>query len=289
MTRVAKITILTIITLLVMAPAAFAQTIDTDQRTLLKMINAKRQEKGVKALKWGFRIQRAAERHSEDMATKAYMAHTSPSGATLARRLKDSGISRWSGATENITSAGNARAAYNKWLGSSTTRAKMLDSKYTHVGIGITDGGAKGQVFTLNLVANPKLKNSMSVDGRTILNLLNAERAKVGAPALKWGYKLAATGRLHSKDMLTNQYFSHTSEDGSRLSDRLRKSSVSGWTRAGENIAGTSSADRAFGLWMESGSHRKNMLDPSYTNVGVGYAADGSFKMFTMNLVAYPR
>ncbi len=272
-----------------MVPAAFAQTLDTDQRTLLNKINAKRQEKGIKALKWGFRIQRAAERHSEDMATKAYMAHTSPSGTTLTRRLKDSGISRWSRAMENITSAGSARAAYNKWLGSSTTRAKMLDPKYTHVGIGIAEGGAKGQVFTLNLVANPKPKNSMSVDGRTILDLLNAERAKVGAPALSWGYRLAASGRFHSKDMLTNQYFSHVSQDGRRLSDRLRQSSVSGWTRAGENIAGTNSAERAFELWMKSDSHRRNMLDSKYTNVGVGYAKDGSFKMFTMDLVAYPR
>jgi len=280
---------MTIISLLIMAPAVFAETLDTDQRALLDMINVKRQEKGVKALQWGFRIERAAARHSEDMAAKAYMAQTSPSGTSLTRRLKNSGISRWSRATANITSAGSARAAYNKWLGSGVTRAKMLDPKYTHVGIGIVEGGAKGQVFTLNLVADPKLKNSMSVNGRTILDLLNAERAKVGAPALGWGYRLAAAGRLHSKDMLTNQYFSHVSRDGRRLIDRLRQGNVTGWTRAGENLAGTNSAERAFELWMESDSHRRNMLDPKYTNVGVGYAQDGSFKMFTMDLVAYPR
>ncbi len=287
MARIARITILAIISLLIMAPAAFAETLDTDQRNLFNMINAKRQEKNIKALKWGFRIERAAERHSEDMAAKAYMAHRSPSGATLTKRLKHSGISRWTRAAENITTSGTERAAYNKWLGSGTTRAKMLDPKYTHVGIGIAEGGAKGNIYTMNLLRNPKLKKSIPAAAKSVLDLVNAERSKVGAPPLKWGYTLAKAGRLHSKDMLANEYFSHTSHDGRGVTARLADVGISSWWSVGENIAGTSSGARAFELWMDSDGHRRNMLNPDYTHTGIGIASEGSFSMFTMDLVEY--
>ncbi len=287
MRQTAKIAIMTILAVMLMTPAAQAATLDANQRALLRMINTKRIEKGVKPLKWGFRIERAAERHSVDMATKAYMAHRSPSGATLTRRLKHSGISRWTRAAENITTAASERAAYNRWLGNSSNRRKMLDARYTHIGIGVTEGGDKGNVYTLNLVQNPRLKKGIPAAAKNILNLVNAERSKVGASPLKWGYALAKAGQLHSRDMMDHRYFSHTSQDGRGVTGRLAEVGIKGWWSAGENIAGAGSSTRAFEQWMNSNGHRRNMLNPSFTHVGIGIATDGAFSIFTMDLVEY--
>jgi uncharacterized protein YkwD len=271
---------------LIMAPSAFATT--QQQRVLFKTINHKRQKIGAGNLKWTSRIEQAAKKHSNDMAAKAYLAHRSPNGGTLANRLKDNGVVRWNAAAENIVSAPNAKAALTKWLGSAGNRRKMLNKRYTHIGIGIADGGPEGKVYTLNLVQNPKLKKTIPTEAAKIVKLLNAKRREIGARPLHWRFDLANVAKRHSADMINNNYFSHRSLDGRSLVDRLFEGNIRGWNRAGENIAGTNSGERAFELWMNSDSHRENMLDPKYERVGVGIAGNGSFEMFTMDLIARP-
>ena len=47
---------------------------------------------------------------------------------------------------------------------------------------------------------------------------------------------------------------------------------------AGENIAmGYSSAQKVMQGWMNSSGHRANILNPSFTQIGVGYVADGHY------------
>jgi uncharacterized protein YkwD len=105
-----------------------------------------------------------------------------------------------------------------------------------------------------------------------VIELINAERAKVGLSALSTQGQLGSAARLHSTDMACNNYFSHTGLDGSNSADRAQRQGYSSGF-VGENIAaGYSSPANVVQGWMKSPGHKANMLSPEYTEIGVGYA-----------------
>ena len=121
-----------------------------------------------------------------------------------------------------------------------------------------------------------------------IFQFTNEARRHHGLPALDPDDTLKAKAREKCDDMLKNNYFSHTSPDGKTLKDRLaeEKPAVARtMSRAGENIYMGARFDYAVDLvtqarlivdgWMTSPGHRRNMLDPNYTHVGIGVAARG--------------
>ena len=121
---------------------------------------------------------------------------------------------------------------------------------------------------------------------RRIFQLTNEARHKNGLPALDWDNDLAAKARAKSDDMLKNNYFSHTSPEGKTLKDRFQEekpASIRNISRIGENIYMGSRLDYTTDIktqarlivdsWMTSPGHRRNILDPQYTHIGVGVAA----------------
>lgn len=90
---------------------------------------------------------------------------------------------------------------------------------------------------------------------------------------------LLAAARGHSADMVTNNYFSHTGSDGSTVGGRIAAAGYVG-NAFGENIAyilgqNNTPAESAPNLdtnLFKSAGHRINILDPAYTEVGVGMA-----------------
>ncbi len=286
MKNLIKISILVLISFLAMSTVAMAKP-NPEQKKVLVMINAKRAKKSAAPLRWHRRLEKSSRKHSKDMVANDYMAHTSPSGLTLGSRLKKAGVLKWDVTAEVYVSASTPRKAVDKWLDRRGNKRKLMNSGFSHVGVGIVKGGDNGKTYTINLVSKPKFKRSIAWQSASILKTLNAKRHELGLQPVRWNWKLERAGRLHSKDMLTNNYFSHTSRDGRSLVDRLTESNVTGWRRAGENIVGTSSPARAFELWMQSDSHRRNMLRAEYTHVGIGMALDGQYMVFTMNLAQY--
>ena len=63
---------------------------------------------------------------------------------------------------------------------------------------------------------------SRSAVNRTTVCLINAERRRRGLRSVRLNAKLSAAARLHSRDMVDRQYFSHTEPDGSTLVSRVR-------------------------------------------------------------------
>ncbi|HOM43369.1 MAG TPA: CAP domain-containing protein, partial [Bacillota bacterium] len=114
----------------------------------------------------------------------------------------------------------------------------------------------------------------MSSDESRILQLVNAERAKAGAKALSASSDCTILARMKSKDMADNNYFSHQSPTYGSPFDMLKSNNVS-YMYAGENIAMNQSAEAAFNAWMNSEGHRKNILNPNFTELGVGIAPKG--------------
>ena len=101
--------------------------------------------------------------------------------------------------------------------------------------------------------------------------LVNNERARHGLPALIWCDDLARAAMAHSIDMAANNFADHTGSDGSNPSDRIDRAGIP-YLRWAENISvGMRSADAAMSLWMESPTHRGNILFPEITHIGVGF------------------
>ncbi|MEW1952576.1 CAP domain-containing protein [Terrabacter sp. NPDC080008] len=113
-----------------------------------------------------------------------------------------------------------------------------------------------------------------------VVQLVNAQRAKVGCRALVTDARLSRAAQAHSTDMAKRRYFSHTSLDGRTFVQRIRAQGYPG-TRLGENIAaGQPSAKAVMDAWMKSPGHRANILNCRFTAIGVGYAVGGPYRYY---------
>ena len=102
-----------------------------------------------------------------------------------------------------------------------------------------------------------------------VVALVNAERAKYGLSALKVDSRVQQAAQVRAAE--TVQSFSHTRPNGSSFSTALTEAGVS-YTRSGENIAyGQSTPQQVVQAWMNSSGHRANILNGSFTTIGVGY------------------
>ncbi|GAA2213944.1 hypothetical protein GCM10009850_094080 [Nonomuraea monospora] len=113
-----------------------------------------------------------------------------------------------------------------------------------------------------------------------VVRLTNAERAKGGCRALTHDAKLRRAAFGHSADMAENDYFDHDSQDGRDMMDRIRATGFGGSAWA-ENIAmGQRSAAAVVRDWMNSDGHRQNIMNCTYTHIGVGAAKDGKGQIY---------
>ncbi len=122
---------------------------------------------------------------------------------------------------------------------------------------------------------------------RRLFALTNDHRRRHGLPALSLDRGLAATAQKYSDDMLKRFFFSHTNPDGKTLKDRLQEEESAKFktmAKAGENIASLSRLDTSdlaitarmiMDGWMTSPGHRANILNPNFTEIGIGHASGG--------------
>ncbi|MGE0099125.1 MAG: CAP domain-containing protein [Hydrogenophaga sp.] len=87
--------------------------------------------------------------------------------------------------------------------------------------------------------------------------------------ALTWNDRLFSAAARHSRDMATNNYFSHTGLDGSSPAQRLAAEGYA-WSWAGENIAaGQPTVAAVMSGWLASPGHCANIMRAEYQDVGV--------------------
>lgn len=106
--------------------------------------------------------------------------------------------------------------------------------------------------------------------------LLNEQRHAAGLNPLQWNDDVAKIARLHSQNMANQQFFSHAGLDGSMVDDRADDLGISKWRAIGENIAYNRGypdpVKSVVERWMESVSHRRNLLNKDWQESGVGVA-----------------
>ncbi|MCC6312721.1 MAG: CAP domain-containing protein [Thermomicrobiales bacterium] len=111
------------------------------------------------------------------------------------------------------------------------------------------------------------------------LDLINDYRAQSGLGSVSLNSELGAAADYHSQDMATHNYFDHTLSDGSDPGTNIHNFGYRGDTW-GENIAaGMASADEAMVNWQNSPGHNAAMLDPAYSEIGIGryYEANSEY------------
>lgn len=105
---------------------------------------------------------------------------------------------------------------------------------------------------------------------QTILKLMNQKRVEAGLQPLTMDNTLLSVARYKSDHMIQNNYFDHTNPDGTKWTTWLKALGYN-YTATAENIAYNSyDPVELFNQWWNSSGHRQNMMNPSYTKVGVG-------------------
>lgn len=123
----------------------------------------------------------------------------------------------------------------------------------------------------------PQIPAAVSNFESEVVRLVNAERSQRGLQPLSANWELSRVARFKSQDMADNRYFSHTSPIYGSPFQMIRSFGLS-FRTAGENIAyGQRTPQAVVNSWMNSSGHRANILNASYTQIGVGYVANGHY------------
>jgi len=102
---------------------------------------------------------------------------------------------------------------------------------------------------------------------------VNRERVVHGLAALEESDDLLDVARDYSRRMAKEGFFAHVDPDGRTVRERVREAGLS-WHVLGENLAYSKGyvnpvAASVVG-WMDSPTHRKNILEPLFTQGAVG-------------------
>lgn len=120
----------------------------------------------------------------------------------------------------------------------------------------------------------PETDVEMSAFAEEVVRLVNAERAKAGLAPLTVDAAAASAAQTRAVEIQTS--FSHTRPDGRSFTTALTEAGAR-FMGAGENIAyGQSTPEQVMNGWMNSSGHRANILNSSYTSIGVGYYRSAS-------------
>ncbi|USK58370.1 CAP domain-containing protein [Peribacillus asahii] len=118
---------------------------------------------------------------------------------------------------------------------------------------------------------------SVSAFEKKVVELTNAERAKQGLAPLTLDTELSKVARAKSQDMKDKNYFDHNSPTYGSPFDMMKSFGIS-YKSAGENIAqGQTTPEQVVQAWMNSQGHRENIMNSSFTHIGVGYVASGNY------------
>ena len=105
-----------------------------------------------------------------------------------------------------------------------------------------------------------------------VLSLTNSARQQQGLNPLRVSGTLSRVAQQHSQNMATGDFFAHTEPNGRRSYERVTAANYGFRATAGNLAAGQTTADSVGQEWMNSPSHRVNILNPRLEEIGLGYA-----------------
>ncbi len=123
----------------------------------------------------------------------------------------------------------------------------------------------------LNDTLNRNIPDTAAVSVAGIINKTNTERLSNGNKSLRENKTLDVTAYTKAKDMLDRQYFEHMSPNGKGVSSLVTAAGYE-YITVGENLAlgNFEASSDIVNAWMNSPGHKANILNGSYTEIGVG-------------------
>ncbi|WP_107925190.1 CAP domain-containing protein [Lysinibacillus parviboronicapiens] len=122
-------------------PTTTTSDVNAFEQEVAKLTNAERTKAGLSALQTDTKLMAAAREKSQDMQSKNYFSHTSPTFGSPFDRMKALGIT-YKGAGENIAKGQRTpQEVVQAWMDSPGHRANILNAKFTHIGVGYVKSG----------------------------------------------------------------------------------------------------------------------------------------------------
>lgn len=128
-------------------PQLVPKELTQDEALMLQLVNKERLQAGLQPLSVDSRLVELARKKSKDMVDVGYFAHYSPTYGSPFDMMRAAGVN-YRTAGENIAGAPTVETAHRALMNSPGHRANILNPAFTHIGIGIVDGGPYGKMFT---------------------------------------------------------------------------------------------------------------------------------------------
>lgn len=131
-------------------------------------------------------------------------------------------------------------------------------------------------VLSSFMIVKPNVLGFASqISPEKVLELTNQERAKVGAPPLTLNSILNESAQRKAGDMFAFNYWAHSSPSGRTPWDFFKEAGYR-FSLAGENLARDfASPEAVVSAWMASPTHKENILNPNFREIGIA-VVDGS-------------
>ena len=186
--------------------------------------------------------------------------------------LSDLGEMYWQTSNTDVISGFYSSA--RTWLGysSDTCRFPMINGTGTTTITAGTYDGSRRDTIQVVVVEAPKVKWEYEV-----LSLVNQERVRNGLNKLTWGDTCADAAETRAEELVA--LYAHTRPDGSSWSTACdAPSAVAGYVEGENLVVGNSavSPETTVAAWMNSETHRANILNPDYTKLAVGFYFDAN-------------
>lgn len=133
-----------------------------------------------------------------------------------------------------------------------------------------------GAILALVLVVNgayfwlsrPEVLGDENITAKALLDLTNSARKTANLPSLSDNSALDSAASAKARDMFRRGYWSHNAPDGTTPWHFIDASGYK-YAFAGENLArGFQTSNGVISAWLKSPTHRANIMDKNYTNVG---------------------
>lgn len=119
--------------------------------------------------------------------------------------------------------------------------------------------------------------DNLSISPKQLIDMTNNYRRELGLTELKPNARLTQAAYNKANDLLTRQYFDHTSPDGQKFSQWIKDVNYQ-YFYVGENLAiDFTEEDELFQAWLDSPKHQENIIKPQYQEIGIA-ALRGKYK-----------
>ncbi len=262
------------------------ETLEITRRDLTLLLNHERERAGAPPLAPSASLQEVAQARAEEI--EAHGLPNETQAMTLYRKvqvqLAKAGYSAHGWAESLTTAPAGLEAAVAAWKREDPTYASSMHVDYQHVGVGVARLGR--YPLYVFLFAWPRSEffaretaglADVQAVRQEMLERVNTIRRGVGLKPLEIDPRLTTAAQAHADDMLARVYYNHVSPEGTTPRQRVHAAGFVADLVAENIAAGQTSPEDALGGWLHSTDHRRNLLDPRLTHIGIGMAL-GSYE-----------